>query len=227
MNRTAQGDATTDATLSLPLLLHGALQHSTCTQTWKQEMFALKRRIHHCNCAHSKTSKKLKDQCHRRAHLSMSASSALVKSASCHCISKNCKFMQLPQAAFMPPYRLGCCCMGHTHQMLALGRDVLMVSANCRTRVHLHKRAGTIDSNVHRLHTNASQAARVAPVATGRVAGIFHDQHLHLHKPCTRQRDRRCCRTLRNIQVAAMSSQSKANSLRLCQTLPDYAFMVN
>jgi hypothetical protein len=114
MNRTAQGDATTDATLSLPLLLHGALLHSTCTQTWKQEMFALKRRIHHCNCAHSKTLKKLKDQCHRRAHLSMSASSALVKSASCHRISKNCKFMQLLQAAFMPPYRLGCCCMGHS-----------------------------------------------------------------------------------------------------------------
>jgi hypothetical protein len=171
-----------------------------------------------------------KDQCHRRAHLSMSASSALVKSASCHCISKNCKFMQLPQAAFMPPYCLGCCCMGHTHQMLALRRDILMVSANCasnRTRVHLNKRAGTIDSNVHRLHTNASQTARVAPVATGRVAEIFHDQHLHLHKPRTRQRNKRCCRTLRNIQVAAMSSQSKANSLRLCQTLPDYAFIVN
>jgi hypothetical protein len=117
MIRTAQGYATTDATLSLPLGLHGTLFHSTCCPMGISNVYpkAAYTPLQLCTFREFKvTEGKAQTAFTKSALNSVSIKRPCQERILPLHILKICKLMQLPQPTLATFKRLVICCVSHT-----------------------------------------------------------------------------------------------------------------
>jgi hypothetical protein len=117
MIRTAQGDATTVATPSLPLGLHGTLLHSTCCPMGISNVYpkAAYTPLQLCTFREFKvTAGRAQTAFTKSALNSISIKRPCQERILPLHILKFCKLMQLPQTTLVTFEHLGICCISHT-----------------------------------------------------------------------------------------------------------------